>query len=110
MSDDLIKMEREQRDGLVILRLGGEIDLANVNALQFRLERATYGCDQVVVDLGAVEYIDSQGLRLLQQLSNSLAARDATLVLVAPPEGVARDVLELTRMGDHIEIRDAFEH
>jgi anti-anti-sigma factor len=110
MSDDLIKMEREQHDGLVILRLGGEIDLANVNALQVRLERATYGCDQVVVDLGAVEYIDSQGLRLLQQLSNSLAAREVTLVIVAPPEGIARDVLELTRMGDHIEIRDAFEH
>ena len=64
--DDLIKMEREQRDGLVIVRLGGEIDLANVNALQSRLERAAYGFDKVVVDLGAVEYIDSQGLRLLQ--------------------------------------------
>ena len=110
MSDELIKMEREQHDGLVILRLGGEIDLANVNALQVRLERAIDGCDQVVVDLGAVEYIDSQGLRLLQQLSNSLAAREVTLVIVAPPEGIARDVLELTRMGDHIEIRDAFEH
>ena len=103
-------MEREQRDGLVIVRLGGEIDLSTSNALQARLERAVDGCAQVVVDLAGIEYIDSQGLRLLKRLSNSLAARDATLELVAPPESVARDVLELTRMGDDIAIRDAFEH
>ena len=64
MSDDLIKMEREQHDGLVILRLGGEIDLANVKAAgqprarDRRLRRTS-------CRLAAIEYIDSQGLRLL---------------------------------------------
>src|SRR5262245_7330416 len=102
-------LDVEQRDGFLLARLGGEIDLANADLLEQRLERAVSGSSRVLVDLTAVEYIDSRGLRLLSRLAVDLSERDGVLELVAPPGSIARDVVDLTRMGDEIRIRDAVE-
>ena len=42
------------------------------------------------VDLGAVTYIDSQGLRLLLERSRRLSATGTAFTVVAPPGGFAR--------------------
>jgi anti-anti-sigma factor len=107
MIDQLALMHCEYRDGGVLIRLSGEIDLSNVESLQTRLERAVEGCAHVVVDLTSIAYIDSQGLRLLKRLSNTLHESGAQLEVVAPPDTVARDVLEMTKMGDDISICDS---
>ena len=91
------------------MRLSGEIDLSNVERLAERLDAAVEGCPHVVVDLAGIEYIDSQGLRLLNRLASKLAECKTTFEVVAPPGSVARDVLELTRMSDEIAIRDALD-
>jgi anti-anti-sigma factor len=106
VNDQLAIIDSERRDDQVFIRLRGEIDLSNAEIVQKRLERAVEGCQSVFIDLSAVEYIDSQGLRLLKRLSNKLRG-GATLELIAPPESVARDVLELTRMSDEISTRDS---
>ena len=107
MNDQLVRVDEDRTDGEVVVRVSGEIDLSNVDRLEQQLDAAVEGCTRVVVDLSAIEYIDSQGLRLLSRLANKLAERDATLEVVAPPDGVARDVLELTRMSDDIPVRDS---
>jgi anti-sigma B factor antagonist len=109
MSDQLAFVEEERHEDRVVLRVSGEIDLSNVEPLQARIDRAAEGRPLVVVDLAAVEYIDSQGLRLLKRLSNTLAGRGARLEVVAPPQSIARDVLDMTRMGDDFAVRDALD-
>ena len=52
---------------------------------------------------------DSQGVRLLHRLSSALTARGATLVVVAPEESIAGDVLRITQMADLIEIRSSID-
>jgi anti-anti-sigma factor len=109
MNDQLVRVDEDRSGGDVVVRLSGEIDLSNVDRVGQQLDAAIEGCTRVVVDLSAIEYIDSQGLRLLSRLANKLAEQDATLEVVAPPDGVARDVLELTRMSDDIPVRDALD-
>jgi anti-anti-sigma factor len=107
MNDQLAQASREQHDDVVIIRLRGEIDLSNAEELQPRLERMVGDAREVAVDLTEIVFIDSRGLRLLHRLATMLAAKGGTLELIAPPESVARDVLEITRMSDEIPIRDS---
>lgn len=107
MNGDLVVMEREQRDGLLLVRLSGEIDLSNVDRLQQQLDLAIARSPVVAIDLDAVEYIDSQGLRVLKQLADRLGREGAKLQLIARPGGFTRRVLELTSISEEIEVLDA---
>jgi anti-sigma B factor antagonist len=106
MTDELAGLRREERDGVVVVHVRGEIDLSNAEELHGRIHREVRGAPLAVVDLAEVEYIDSQGLRLLKRLSDQLAGEGARLEVVAPPDTIARDVLDLTQMGDDITVRD----
>ena len=109
MSHELASIDTERRDGRLILCLRGDIDLSNAQTLQQRIEDAVRGNTDVVLDLSAIGYIDSQGLRLLSQLSKRLSREGTKLQLIAPPGSVARGVLELTRMSEDIEVVDTID-
>jgi anti-anti-sigma factor len=106
MNEQLVVMEQERAEGRLVVRLRGEIDLSNVEQLEQRLGRAVEGFSVVVVDLSAIEYIDSQGLRLLTRLSRRLSTTGSDLELVAPKGSIARDVLEMTGLSQDIAIRE----
>ncbi|HEX4521855.1 MAG TPA: STAS domain-containing protein [Gaiellaceae bacterium] len=109
MNDGLLTVQLDRSERALIIRLAGEIDLSNAEQVQRRLESATDGCSEVVMDLSQVEYLDSRGLRLIKQICNKAEREGAGLRLVAPPGSVARQVLELARMHDYVEIRDSLE-
>jgi anti-sigma B factor antagonist len=109
VNHELASIEPERRDGRLILHIRGDIDLSNAQPLQQRIEHAVVGKTDVVLDLSAIEYIDSQGLRLLSQLSNKLSREGAKLQLIAPPGSFARGVLELTRMSEDIDVVDTID-
>ncbi len=80
-----------------IVRLSGEIDLANAVPLYHDvIARVRHDGAGLVVDLAEVEHLDSAGLRLLYRLAERLAARRQRLVLVAPPGTAVLRVLELS--------------
>jgi anti-anti-sigma factor len=107
MTDDLAVLRREEQNGVAVVHVRGEIDLSNAEELQGRIYREVKGAQLAVVDLAEIAYIDSQGLRLLLRLAGRLEGEGARLEVVAPPDTVARDVLDLTGMGEDITIRDA---
>jgi anti-sigma B factor antagonist len=109
MPHELASMQQERRDGCVILRLSGEIDLSNAEDMRRRIAGAAEGSPLAILDLTELEYIDSQGLRVLRQLATELGVAGTELELVAPPGSIARDVLEITRFGDAIPIRDVLD-
>ncbi len=88
--------------GVTLLRLEGELDLAGAPALSSALQQAYTGAAQpVVLDMAAVGFIDSTGVRTLLE-AQQLAGR--SLVLMAPSGAVTR-VLDLTRLrGRFMEI------
>ncbi len=109
MSHELASIKTERRDGRLILHLRGEVDLSNAQPLQQRIEDAVAGNTDVALDLSAVEYVDSQGLRLLSQLSNRFSREGSKLQLIAPPGSFTRCVLDMTRMSEDIDVVDTID-
>jgi anti-sigma B factor antagonist len=72
----------ELTDGVVVLRIGGELDLLTVPDLRHRLDEATATTGPVVVDLSDVRFLSSAGLHLLISVHAELAASDRPLRLV----------------------------
>ena len=106
MNDELVRMEQERRNGRLILHLHGEVDLSNVEHLGRQIDLAATGSAHVVIDLSEIEYIDSQGLRLLKRLSNRFSDEGTTFQVIAPPGTFARGVLEMTLLNEALEVHD----
>lgn len=83
-----------------VAALSGAVDLSNVEDLAQRLERSvTNRCQGLVLDLTAVTYLDSTGLRLVYRLARQLGDRQQGLRLVVPPGSRITRVLELAGVG-----------
>ncbi|GGW60520.1 anti-anti-sigma factor [Streptomyces lucensis JCM 4490] len=79
---------QRRRDGTVLLTVAGEIDLSNSAELARTLDRFSGG---VVIDLTAVDYLDSAGL-------NVLFAHAERLELIAPP--LLQPILTVSGLAD----------
>ena len=107
MPDASVPMAIEKENGSVLVSLSGEVDLSNVESVRTGIERATVGAERIVIDLTAIEYFDSSGLRLLKQLSTHAAGANVPLIVVAPPNSVARSVLDITSMSEELAVEDS---
>jgi len=84
----------EEHDRVVIVTVRGEIDMSNADALRTELERHVENeALGAVVDLSAVDYIDSTGIQLLYQLSARLETRGQALRVVVGEGSVVADTL-----------------
>jgi anti-sigma B factor antagonist len=93
-------------EGTVLLVLAGELDLASAPELREHLEAAmAEGARRVVLDLNAVEFMDSSMLKELLRANSEMGSGGAQLVLAAP-QPAARRLLELTRTDELFEIAD----
>jgi anti-anti-sigma factor len=82
--------------GSRIVRFEGDLDLASAPALQREVLAATTGARRVVLDLSDVAWLDSTGLRLLDDLARVYEGRGAAVRIVAPPDVPARFTLDLS--------------
>jgi anti-anti-sigma factor len=83
-----------------VARLVGDIDLTNVDDLAATFARTVENTALgLVVDLTAVTYLDSTGLRLLFRLARALEDRQQDLRLVLPHASPLRRVLTLAGVG-----------
>ena len=91
-------------EGVVVLQLAGELDMAAAPALRGQIDAArAEGRAPVVLDLTAVTFIDSSALRELLEGDERLRADGAQLLLAGIRPVVAR-VLELTRASDVLTV------
>jgi len=109
VNNELVRAKFERSNGTLVVHLSGEIDLSNAHDLEAQLKSALHDSTRVVIDLAEIVYLDSQGLRLIKQLVREAREENTQLELVAPPGNFARQVLEMTRMGDYIEIHDRLD-
>jgi len=74
----------------------GEIDISNAEEMGATVIGATPGeARGVVLDLSAVDYLDSAGIYVIYGMRSSLQARGQTLILVIPPRSPVHDALRL---------------
>lgn len=86
MSGELA-LSREELDGLEVVRVEGEVDAANADALQAALE-ATRG-PAVALDLARVSFLDSAGIRAIERGVRRILDEARSFVIVAPDASAA---------------------
>jgi anti-anti-sigma factor len=81
-------------DGIVVVELKGKIDTATAAATERLLYEHSAGARQLVVDLSAVGYLNSAGLRVLVGAGRELQAVGGRLILCAVPSYI-KEVLDI---------------
>jgi anti-anti-sigma factor len=106
-----LQLDLEGLPGVLVARPQGDIDMAVAPGVERDLldaiARHRPAC--VVVDLTAVTYIDSSGIRLLFRLYSALAENPSRLIVVAPPGSSAARLLGLVALGDIGDVRPSVE-
>jgi anti-anti-sigma factor len=93
--------DRPEVDGIAVLALVGELDLAAAPLLRARIEQAGTG-RALVIDFARVTFVDSAVLKELLRARGELAANGVRLVLAGVPMPVRR-LLDLTRTSELFE-------
>ena len=86
--------------GAPCLALAGELDIADVPRLEPVIDAAVAAtAGAFLVDLTALEFLDSSGIRLLLRARALLGREDRTLALICP-QGPVHRAIELTGVSD----------
>jgi anti-anti-sigma factor len=104
---DRLQVEPEHRRGRTVLRLSGELDLANATRLQGELERLEIEADStVVLDLREIEFMDSSGLRALLAAQEEIEQRGAVCAVTRGSDQVER-LLRVTQASQYLQMIDS---
>ena len=112
MNDQLARIDFDERDGVLVASVHGELDISNAVATGDAIAaEVTNEARGLVVDFSELEFLDSSGISMLFSLARKLAERRQRLHLVAPRgEAVARvlDIVEFDRAAPvHASVDDA---
>jgi anti-sigma B factor antagonist len=97
---DTVRLDTEVQElsGVHVVRVAGEIDVYTSPELKSALNKAiTSGAVNLVVDLTAVDYMDSSGFGTLLGATKRVRPKGGTINLVGCSEAVAR-MLTITRL------------
>ncbi len=74
------------------LRLVGELDISNVEAVQARLEEELVACGYLTLDASDLAFMDSQGIRMLIVLGEQAGTRGSGIVVLNCSKAVQRSL------------------
>ncbi|TYB44948.1 STAS domain-containing protein [Actinomadura chibensis] len=93
-----LTLEHRCDHDLAVVVLAGEIDVATSAGLREDLARlVASGARHLILDLGAVAFIDSSGLSVLLSFHHHLRGRHGSIVLAAVNQRI-REVLRVTQL------------
>jgi anti-sigma B factor antagonist len=103
VQDQLLIEVRHEKDRAV-LSLRGELDLASAPLLQGEIEGSEVAAAEIVVlDLQALEFIDSTGLRVLLTAHERSRERGQEFAITPGSQQVQR-LLSITRVDEHLRV------
>jgi anti-sigma B factor antagonist len=98
------KVDHDVQDGVQLVAVSGELDLASVNELRAALATAVATRSQsVVVDVSDVSFIDSTALAALLSSNDELSSNGVRMVMACPP-GPVRRLLTMTSLDDRLSL------
>ena len=91
-----LRLDVTERDGWAVLAVGGEVDVATAPRLREQLiGLVNQGSHRIVVDLTAVDFLDSTGLGVLVGALKRVRTHDGDLALVCDEPRILK-VFEIT--------------
>jgi anti-sigma B factor antagonist len=95
-----IALAVEHYDGSAVVTVGGDLEFGTAASLRSTLiDLSQQGCDPLVIDLEALEFIDSTGLSLLVQAKQRVESQGHQFILRNPTQRVRR-VLEISGLAE----------
>ena len=98
---ELVDLVIEDRDGVVVAQVSGELDIAGASRTGDTIADAVPTAARgLVVDFSRLDFIDSSGVAMLFGLARRLGGRRQQLRVVAPeggPVGRVLDIVEFDR-------------
>lgn len=96
-------------DGLLVVALAGEMDIANAPQLTARLaELGTAGQDRVVIDLSKLTFIDSSGINALVSAAKPIEAAGGRVIVAAPSPHI-QQVFDIVHLSEVVPIEQSLE-
>jgi len=93
-----VKIAHEQHDHICLIRLEGEMTVDDIDPLkELVVEQLAGSMHDFVLDLSAVDFVDSKGLETLLWVQDEANERLGQVRLVAPSETVST-ILHITRL------------
>jgi len=106
----LAQLKLEDDSGVTIATVEGEIDLSNAAGLEMAISNAVANQSLgLVVDLAAVDYLDSAGVTLLFNLARRVSRRQQQFMVVVPREAHVREILSLSGANDALALQDSLD-
>jgi anti-sigma B factor antagonist len=99
-TEPAIALAVEHDEQGAVVRVGGDLEFGTAASLRSALiDLAQQGCDPLIVDIQALDFIDSTGLSLLVQAKQRIEAQGQRFILRNPSTRVLR-VLEISGLAD----------
>lgn len=109
MTGGTITWQIEQRDGATIVAASGQVDEPTASEFAERLGELAESCGStLVIDLAAINYMSSRGLRALT-LAQRRGADAGTKIVLARPNPVMREILAISRYDMVFTVTDTIE-
>ncbi len=106
----LADIQFSDRERVVIARLTGEIDLSNADGIERAIAEATPNhALALILDVSALDYLDSAGIHLIYKLREKLRARGQRLRLVIPADSPANDALRLAGVSRNVDTAESVD-
>ncbi len=101
-----LEVRSECRDGSHVIALSGELDIDGVDRVTVQLRNAEKSdAREIVLDLSALEFIDSSGIQLVIAADARSRADDRRLRLIRGPDRVQR-VFDMCGVADGLPFVD----
>jgi anti-sigma B factor antagonist len=97
-----LSIEPHEVEGVPVLAVAGELDIGTAPRLVTQIDRAC--TKRLLVDLSALEFCDSTGLRALFGAAQEARVRRARLRIVAPANAGAARVFELAGASEFLPL------
>ena len=105
--DDVITLSTSTEDGVVTVKVVGEVDTFTAPVLRSTLDsQLEQSPRELVIDLSGVQFLGSAGLAVLVETQKSSRSREVDLRLIATTRAVTRP-LEVTGLIDLFTIADS---
>ncbi len=106
----LADVQFSDRERVVVAQLSGEIDLSNADSIEAAIAEATPNhALALILDVSALDYLDSSGIHLIYKLREKLRARGQRLLLVIPANAPANDALRLAGVQRNVDTAESLD-
>lgn len=104
MTEPLAEITLVPQDDGPLIRVAGEVDMANAEAIGRQIREAAGTASPVTLDLGPVTFFDSSALHMLQQVSGEFDRGGGELTVVVAPDSIVGRLLAITHLDDYLHI------